>query len=33
VRGSNNVTVLSDVPPETLQLIARKLRPVQEQRV
>jgi aminopeptidase len=33
VRGSNNITELSDVPPETMKLIARKLRPVQDQRV
>src|SRR4030095_10523686 len=32
VRGSNNVTELSDVPPETMKLIARKMRPVQDQR-
>jgi aminopeptidase len=33
VRGSNNVTELSDVPPETMKLIARKMRSVQDQRV
>src|SRR6202008_1010552 len=33
VRGSNNITELSDVPPETAKLIARKMRPVQDQRV
>src|SRR5882757_6532186 len=33
VRGSNNVTELSDVPPKTMKLIARKMRPVQDQRV
>ena len=33
LRGSNNVTELSDVPPETMKLIARKMRPVQDQRV
>src|SRR5213596_820056 len=33
VRGSNNVTELSDVPPETMKLVARKMRPVQDQRV
>jgi aminopeptidase len=33
VRGSNNITELSDVPPETMKLIARKMRPVQDQRV
>src|SRR5947199_9503603 len=33
VRGSNNVTELSDVPPESMKLIARKRRSVQAQRV
>src|SRR6184192_1669615 len=33
VRGSNNVTELSDVLPETMKLIARKMRSVQDQRV
>jgi aminopeptidase len=33
VRGSNNITELSDVPPETMKLIARKMRAVQDQRV
>jgi aminopeptidase len=33
VRGSNNITELSDVPPETMKLIARKMRSVQDQRV
>lgn len=33
VRGSNNITELSDVPPEIMKLIARKMRPVQDQRV
>src|SRR5262245_59605950 len=33
VRGSNNITELSDVPPETMKLIARKMRPVQDHRV
>src|SRR5437763_7533945 len=33
VRGSNNVTELSDVPPETMKLIARKMRSVQDQRL
>jgi len=33
VRGSNNITELSDVPPATMKLIARKMRPVQDQRV
>src|SRR5438552_19151481 len=33
VRGSNNVTELSDVPQETMKLIVRKMRSVQDQRV
>src|SRR5213596_1459414 len=33
VRGSNNITELSDVPTETMKLIARKMRSVQDQRV
>src|SRR5262245_37844901 len=33
VRGSNNITELSDVSPEMMKLIARKMRPVQDQRV
>src|SRR5213079_3685621 len=33
VRGSHNVTELADVPPETMKLIGRKMRPVQDQRV
>jgi len=33
VRGSNNITELSDVPPEKMKLIGRKMRRVQEQRV
>src|SRR5438094_951572 len=33
VRGSNNVTELSDVPPEKMKLIGRKRHPVQDQRV
>src|SRR5881296_3288512 len=33
VRGSNNITELSDVPPEKMKLLARKMRPVQDQRV
>src|SRR5919108_839399 len=33
VRGSNNITELSDVPPETMKLIAKKMQPVQDQRV
>ena len=33
VRGSNNITELADVPPEKMELIGRKMRPVQDQRV
>jgi aminopeptidase len=33
VRGSHNITELSDVPPDKMQLIGRKTRPVQDQRV
>src|SRR5438309_4007974 len=33
VRGSNNITEMSDVPPEQMKLVARKLRPVTDQRV
>src|SRR5437867_4416934 len=33
VRGSNNITELSDVPVDTMKLIAKKMRPVQDQRV
>src|SRR5216684_1176097 len=33
VRGSNNITELSDVPPEKMKLLAKKMRPVQDQRV
>src|SRR2546423_4710960 len=33
VRGSNNITELSDVPPDKMKLIGRKMRPVQDQRV
>ncbi|MDQ6861483.1 MAG: aminopeptidase [Verrucomicrobiota bacterium] len=33
LRGSNNITELSDVPPEQMKLVARKMRPVQDQRV
>src|SRR5437762_4168784 len=32
VRGSNNITELSDVPPEKMKLIGRKMRRVQDQR-
>jgi aminopeptidase len=33
LRGSNNITELSDVPVERMQLVAKKMRPVQDQRV
>jgi len=33
MRGSHNVTELSDVPPDKMQLIGKKMRPVQDQRV
>jgi aminopeptidase len=33
VRGSHNITELSDVPIDRMKLIAKKLRPVQDQRV
>lgn len=33
LRGSQNITELSDVPPDQMKLMARKLRPVQDQRV
>jgi aminopeptidase len=33
VRGTNNITEMSDVPPEQMKLLARKLRPVTDQRV
>src|SRR5213596_560568 len=33
VRGSNNITELSDVPAETMKLLTKKMRPVQDQRV
>ena len=33
VRGSNNITELSDVPVEKMKLLATKMRPVQDQRV
>src|SRR5205085_1558236 len=33
VRGSNNITEMSDVPPDQMKLVARKLRPVTDQRV
>ncbi|MEY2526763.1 MAG: aminopeptidase [Verrucomicrobiota bacterium] len=33
LRGSNNITEMSDVPVAKLQLVAKKMRPVQDQRV
>jgi aminopeptidase len=33
LRGSNNITEMSDVPPEQMRLVAKKLRPVTDQRV
>ena len=33
IRGSNNITEMSDVPVEKLKLIAKKMRPVMDQRV
>ena len=33
LRGSNNITELADVPAEQMKLVAKKLRPVQDQRV
>src|SRR5205814_4281756 len=33
LRGSNNITELSDVPVPKMQLVAKKMRPVQDQRV
>ena len=33
LRGSENITELSDVPPDQMKLMAKKLRPVQDQRV
>jgi aminopeptidase len=33
LRGSNNITELSDVAADRMQLIAKKMRPVQDQRV
>src|SRR3989441_8179808 len=33
VRGSHNITELADVPPDKMQLVAKKMRPVQDQRV
>src|ERR1043166_8797340 len=33
IRGSHNITELSDVPVDKLKLVAKKMRPVQDQRV
>ncbi len=33
LRGSHNITELADVPPDKMQLIGKKMRPVQDQRV
>ena len=33
IRGSNNITELSDVPPAQMKLLAKKMRPVNDQRV
>src|SRR5256885_3442653 len=33
LRGSNNIAELSDVPVDKLKLVAKKMRPVQDQRV
>ncbi len=33
LRGSNNISELSDVPPEKMKMVAKKMRPVQDQRV
>jgi len=33
IRGSNNITELSDVPPEKMKLVTKKMRRVQDQRV
>jgi aminopeptidase len=33
MRGSHNITELADIPPEKMQLIGKKMRPVQDQRV
>jgi aminopeptidase len=33
LRGSNNITELSDVPVDKMQLVTKKMRPVQDQRV
>lgn len=33
LRGSHNITELSDVPTEQMKLVAKKMRPVQDQRI
>lgn len=33
LRGSNNITEMSDIPPEQMKLVAKKMRPVTDQRV
>ena len=33
IRGSHNITELSDVPPEQMKLVAKKMRPVTDWRV
>jgi aminopeptidase len=33
LRGSNNITEMSDIPAEQMKLVAKKMRPVQDQRV
>jgi aminopeptidase len=33
MRGSHNITELADVPPDKMQLIGKKMRPVQDERV
>jgi aminopeptidase len=33
LRGSNNISELSDVPPEQMKMVAKKMRPVQDHRV
>src|SRR5436190_23964203 len=33
IRGSNNITEFSDIPPEQMKLVAKKMRPVNDQRV
>ena len=33
IRGSNNISELADVPIDRMKLVAKKLRPLQDQRV